>query len=63
MALSVLNYLKDKGLPVYDANSYEELKSLVDGFIREPVIWNTKDKLKRMESPIDYIDQILRQKD
>ncbi len=63
MALSVLNYLKDKGLPAYGANSYEELKSLVDRFIREPVIWDTKDKLKRMESPIDYIDQILRQKD
>ncbi|MEM2955785.1 MAG: DUF354 domain-containing protein [Nitrososphaerales archaeon] len=63
MALSVLKYLKDKGLPIYGANSYEELKSLVDRFIQEPVIWDTKDKLKRMESPIDYIDQILRQKD
>ena len=60
MALSVLNYLKDKGLPVYDASSYEELKSLVKRFIQEPVIWDTKDKRKRMESPIDYIDQILR---
>jgi predicted glycosyltransferase len=63
MALSVLNYLKDKGLPVYDASSYEELKSLVKRFIQEPVIWDTKDKRKRMESPIDYIDQILKQED
>jgi predicted glycosyltransferase len=63
MALSVLNYLKDKGLPVYGASNYEELKSLVKKFIQDPAIWDTEDKLKRMESPIEHIDQILRQKD
>jgi len=62
MALNVLNYLKGKGLPVYGASSYEELKSLVDRFIREPVRWDIEDKLKQMSSPIEHIDWILRQK-
>lgn len=62
MALSALNYLKGKGLPVYGASNYEEMKSLVDRFVLEPVRYDTEDKLDRMESPIEYIDQILRQK-
>ncbi len=61
MAFSVLNYLKDKGLPVYGASNYEELKSLVDKFIQEPTKWNTEDRLKQMESPIEHIERILRQ--
>ncbi|MCP8321718.1 MAG: DUF354 domain-containing protein, partial [archaeon] len=61
MALSVLNYLKDKGLPVYGASNHEELKSLVAKFIQEPTKWDTEDKLKQMESPIEHIERILRQ--
>ncbi|MCP8311992.1 MAG: DUF354 domain-containing protein [Candidatus Methylarchaceae archaeon HK02M1] len=62
MALSVLNYLKEKGLPVYDASSYRELKSLVDRFVQEPERRDMSNTLKRMKSPIEHIERISRQK-
>ena len=59
LSLNVLNYLKEKGFPVYGVDTYDDMKKLVKRFVSRPERMDTSKILHKMKSPVDIIESIL----